>query len=278
MQPDPATGRPEVPPDTGPLSEAAPATAKATTTTTAFDRLWPWALVGGLLAGLASWLGGETVHGYFEVEFVKPANWTEINPYERSSVQNRQILMKRPAAEAKNAAMAYGMLGAALGAALGLAGGLARRDVRAALIAGGVGLLAGSAAGAGLSAAMVIGIFYPNLNPETGLLMPLIVHGAVWASIGIAAGLAFGLGQGDRRLVGRAMVGGLVGAVAGTIAFELISATAFALERVEAPIPSDRLARLAAHLCVAVFTALGAAYGLRERRPTKERAPAPEIA
>jgi hypothetical protein len=244
---------------------------------------WPlgaWIVSAALAAGLIGWLAGEANYQRFKPVVVRPPNWNEINPYARSDILSRQILAQRPPSEAMNTALAYGVLGAALGLGLGLAGSLARGDVRAGLSAGLVGLLLGGAAGAGLAAALVLGVYYPNITPESGLLLPFLAHGGPGGGIGAAAGLAFGLGLGGGRLAIRGLLGGLVGALIGTLAFEVLngSGMVFPLPRVEAPpIPEDRPARLAGHLLVAIGTALGAWLGATERSrvPAATRRPTP---
>lgn len=232
------------------------------------DALWPWALAAGIAAALVGWRAGEALYGRFVPVAIKPADWDSMNPYARSDVMNRQILATTPPAESKNAALAYGVLGAALGCALGVVGGLVRGARGAALLAGGVGLSAGLAAGAGAS--LLLGpVFYRYLEPTTGLMLPLLIHSGIWA----AGGLALGLGLGDRRSVAGAALGGVVGAVVAAIFFELASATLFPTERLAAIVPGEPTSRLIAHGLVGILVALGAAYGVRPLR--KRSVPAP---
>jgi hypothetical protein len=130
------------------------------------------------------------------------------------------------------------------------------------LVAASIGLIGGAVAGASVSAALALGVFYPLWTPEAGLLLPLTVHGGIWGAIGAVGGLALALGLNDRRLALHTLLGGLVGAVAGTLAFEIFNATVYPLIKVETLVPSERYARLAAHLCVAVAAATGAATGV----------------
>jgi hypothetical protein len=227
--------------------------------------VWLWALTAGLVAGLASWLGGEAAYGYFKPVIRRPANWEEMSPFDRTSVISDLTREARPSVEAKNAAVAYGMLGAALGGTLGLVGGLARRSNRAALAAALVGIVAGASAGAGMSAVLTR-VFYRLLDPESGMMLPFLTHAGIWMSVGAAGGLAFGMGLGGRRSIVRALLGGLLGAALGTMMFEVINAVAFPLVRVFEPVPGERLPRLLALLGVAGFAALGAAVGVRDRR------------
>jgi hypothetical protein len=219
-----------------------------------------------LISGFVGWLGGEKTNHYFKPILEPIPDTGGMSPYFRSSLMAEQELRKRPAAEAKNTALAYGLLGAALGGTLGLAGGLARRNARAGVLAACSGLVIGGLAGAGLSEALVLGVFYPNLTPETGLLMPFLVHSGIWAAVGAAGGIALGLGLGNHRLLARAALGGLVGAIVGALVFEIFNAMEFAVIRVEAPIPGHPAARLAAHLCTATAVAAGAVLGVSEAK------------
>jgi hypothetical protein len=246
-------------------------------------RLWVFALVAGLVAGLESWVGGEAAYGHYTPVFKLPANWDRLGPYDKPNVISDLLREATPIAEAKNTAVAYGLLGASLGAALGLAGGLARRSAGAALAATLFGAVAGVATGAGMSVVLTHE-FYRRINPESGMMLGMLTHAGIWVPVGAVAGLAFGLGLGGPRAIAFALLGGLAGAVFGTMAFETINAIAFPLIRVNAPIPGDWLTReeaqklprllarlytglprLLSCLCVAVFTALGAAVGVRRR-------------
>jgi hypothetical protein len=238
--------------------------------------LWLWALLAGLGAGLVSWYGGERAFGAFEPVIVHPANWKQINIYERPAIDADLQRKARPVSEAKNAAVAFGLLGAMLGIGLGLAGGWARGSVWGGLAAALVGGGAGASAGAGLSMVLTA-VFIGHLDPDptASMLVPMVSRGAIWAAIGAAGGLAFGLGLGTRRAMVRALIGGLAGAVLGTLVFEAAGSAAFPLVRVESPIPGEKaqsMPRLLAHLCVAVFSALGAALGVGERGRPGDRA------
>ena len=111
------------------------------------------------------------------------------------------------ATQAKNATLAYGLMGGTLGLLLGLGGGLARSTVQSAAVASVVGLALGAAAGAGATLAMVpLYHRFQDARQEMAsmdITVPLLIHSAIWAAAGAAAGLAFGLGarEGRRRLL-----------------------------------------------------------------------------
>ena len=128
--------------------------------------------------------------------------------------------------EARNAALAFVILGSAAGACFGLAGGLVRRSVGRGLVAGVVGLVAGVAGSAAMAAAVLSPYnSYRYQHPDEAsrdLLLPLLVHGSIWSVAGLAGGLAFALGAGgNRRLIAKVAVAGVVGVLVGTLIFEL---------------------------------------------------------
>jgi hypothetical protein len=234
-------------------------------------RLWIWALAAGLAAGSVAAIGGEAAYKLFRPPMMLPANFDSLGQYDKPDVLSAVLRKETPGVEAKNTAVAYGLLGAALGGALGLAGGLARRSARSGLTAALVGALAGGAIGAILSAVLTP-VFFRELDPETGMMLGLMVHSGIWVPIGAASGLALGVGLGGRRTIALALFGGLAGAALGTMAYEVVNALAFPNGRLDQLIPDGRGSRILADLSVAVFASLGAALGLQERR-RKVKAP-----
>jgi hypothetical protein len=230
-----------------------------------------WALAGGLAAGLVAALCGEALYGWFQPVLARPPDWDKISAFDKPDILSGLLRRETPTVEAKNAALAYGLLGATLGAALGLAAGLARRSRTAALTAALVGVVAGAATGAVMSAAL-IPVFFRALNPESGMLLGLLIHAGIWVPIGAAAGLAFGVGLGGRRSIPLALMGGLAGAALGTLIFEIANGLVFPSVRLDKPIPGEAQSRILSYFCVTVFTALGAALGVGERRAKAGRA------
>jgi hypothetical protein len=263
MQPDPST-TPKASPESG------PAAGVSIDPATKFPRrpayLWLWVLAASLIAGLVAWLGGEATYRTFRAVHVRPPNWNDMGPYEQRAYLGDEELAQIPPAESKNAALAYGLLGAALAGALGLAAGLSRGSVTAGATAAVLGVVVGAAAGAAMAPVM-IPIFYRHHTHEPGptlMLLPLLVRAGIWVPIGVAAGLALGLALGDHKRIPSALIGGLLGATIGTIAFEATNAVAFPLERVVAPVPLEKLQRLLTHFCVAIFTGLFIVMAVRQ--------------
>jgi hypothetical protein len=103
------------------------------------------------------------------------------------------------------------------------------------------------------------------------MLLGLLIHAGIWLPIGAAAGVAFGVGRGGRRTIVLALLGGLAGAALGTLVFEIVNGLAFPNVRLDKPIPGESHSRILTYFCVAVFTALGAALGVGERRSKLDR-------
>ena len=278
MQPDESTNNPGGAPDGGPGPGATAVTPGAGVRPRRM--LWPWALGAGLLAGLVSWYGGERAFGHFQPVMTRPPNWSKLNYYERQNIDAAIHRVARRSSEARNAAVAFGLLGATLGGALGLFGGLARGAIGPALMAAVVGVVVGGGAGAGTSY-LLTPVFMTHLDPDAPSHVPLLSRGAILLAVGAAGGLAFGLGVGGRRAWARALLGGLAGALLGTLVFEMGSSTLFPLVRHDQPIPGvqeQSLVRLLVHLSVAVCAALGAALVVHEGRSAASAAkPSPPL-
>jgi len=239
--------------DVAPENRATPGTApaEAAQQDEAKDRhnraRWCVALAG-LLAVLVAFGVGETIY--------------ELIPTQKVGVDTMGQIVIAPTArtasvaEARNAALTFGVFGACLGGFLGIAGGLARRSASAMVVAGLLGSILGLALGAGVSCALLP--FFLKTQPaypEYELIISMIMHGSIWGLTGAAAGLAFAVGLGERRLHARALAAGFVGAVLGAIAFELIGAGFFPLASTGQPISTTWPTRLIARLVVTVTTA-----------------------
>jgi hypothetical protein len=266
MQPEHPTSDPEFTQGSTAKAEG-PAVPGASTRSV----VWFWALAGGLIAGLAAWQGAEWNYHRFLPQTVRPPNWNKMNIYERADYTSNELLRKVPPAETKNTALANSILGAALGFALGLAGGLARRSPRAGLLAASAGGLLAAVAGAGVSA-LTVPLFYKYVDPETGPLVPLLTHLAMFTVLGGVAGLALGLGLGSAGSAGRCVMGGMLGGAIGSFLFEVIIAFVYPLMRLQEPIPTEATPRFLIYLCVATFTALCVAVTC----PLPNRPPSPQ--
>lgn len=235
------------------------------------SRLWAWVIGAGLVAGVASWLGGEGC-----VELIKPRF--------RAGNSHGLMLMKtdrrqEDAAVAKNAGLAFLFLGATIGGALGAAGGMARGSRRAAVRAACAGLVLGLVATGMMSLAVLPSYnAYKFRHPDDAardLLLPLLVHAGIWSAAGAAGGLALALGLRERRLMARAALGGFLGAVAGTVVYEFVGAL-FPTARTARFVSATWETRLMARLAVTLLAAGGAAIGLLSQ-PSERTVPATDI-
>jgi len=93
----------------------------------------------------------------------------------------------------------------------------------------------GSAAGAGASAA-VLPIYdaYIERHPDEAsqnIILPVLVHVAIYTALGATGGLAFAIGLGMRDRVPPCILGAMAGAALAAIAFDLIRPAVFPLAR-----------------------------------------------
>jgi len=230
-----------------------------------------WALGAGAAAALASWLLIEATLGSFKAA-TTPTRFM-------SSTFNIAGSRERASAGARNAALAFGLMGATVGLALGLAGGLARRSARAASTAAVLGLVLSAAAGAGASlAALPVASRVHDRDPgnmSAEMTSSLIIHGGTWGAVGAIGGLAFGIGLGGRSRAVRALLGGLLGAIAGAVLYELIGALALPGTKIMEPIAETWGTRLLAQVLAVIPASVGVAALVAEPTPQQPR-PAPE--
>jgi hypothetical protein len=231
-------------------------------------RLWAVSFAAALVAGLAAWIIGEQ-----SLHLFTPAREWRTGKVDAVSRLKPTVATLR-AADTKNAALGFSILGALLGLALGGAGGLARRSSRQALLAGLAGLVLGGALVPAVTLA-ALPLYYrvKDLDrSQDDLVLALGTHVGIWSMIGIGGGMAFGFGLGGRRQLVSALCGGLVGAMLGTVVFEFLGAVAFPIDAYAAePVSNTPGSRLAARLLVAIGTSCGAVVGaLMARRPASD--------
>lgn len=220
--------------DVSPDSEVASASGGLTSSSHAGSdspkrgRLGAWALMAGLLSGAIGWGVGEATLDLFHISEEAAGQ----------SFDFTQANLERRSSGARNAAIAFGVLGATLGLTLGLAGGLTRGNPRSGVVGGGVGLLLGGAAG-GVIPFLVVPVYFDLFEPaKPTLLLPMMIYGAIWLPIGLAGGLAFGIGLGVGRQIWALLLGGLIGATVGVATLEVVNAIVFPLTHSDQFIPS----------------------------------------
>jgi hypothetical protein len=215
-------------------------------------------LAVGIVAGLAAWLAGEA-----SLDAIKPAR----RPHNARGITLEVVHPRdRDIADARNAALAFALLGAILGMGLGAAGGLARRSGRSAILAAISGLALGAISTAAISMALLPAYnTYRYSHPDevsNNLIFPLLLHAAVWSVVGASAGAAFAAGRGERGLWPRAVQGGLVGAVVAAAVYELIGVVAFPAAGTTLFVSTTWPTRLLARLAVGTLTAVGIALAV----------------
>ena len=156
------------------------------------ELVWLCAVFSGVVAVLIGWALAEPANRLFhrdgrvQIEKADQPNLPARPPGEL-------LLDLRDKTEARNTALAMGILGAALGMALGVAGGLSRKSPRAAAVCGMTGFLLGAAVGAAVPWHLLPLLYRSSLRPPHPAF-PALVHTAMYAAIGGVAGLAFGGG------------------------------------------------------------------------------------
>jgi len=217
-------------------------------------RIWGLVLAAGIAAGVCSWLATEGVMRAYLLSLLPPMKPIPTAEDARQDVRARVLI----------GTVVFGMMGGLIGMAFGLAGGGWRRSVRAAGMAGAVGLLAGSVAVAGV-AWVVLPFVYTRLDPQShDLGTPLLYHEILWSIAGAVGGGAFGLGAGGRRLWVRTAFGGWVGAALAIVVYELVGALAFPTHQTQAPVADSPETRAMAWVLVALGAAVGMVMAAKE--------------
>ncbi len=164
-----------------------------------------YATIAGLLAGLVAWSAGELI-----VKAFRPP--THIQNVMGQAIE-RATFEDRAAADAKNATLAYTVLGMVLGMGLGAAGGLAGRSSRRAIVAAATGGVVGALLSFG-AAFVLLPVYFraedaSQADLSRDMTIPLLVHAGCWSAAGLAAGLAYGIGRagGLPRIAGAALGG-----------------------------------------------------------------------
>lgn len=220
-------------------------------------------VVAAMGASLGAWYVGEAMLDYYA-----PSEEARRQQFDFSRLNAEKLV-----ADTKNAAIAYGAMGALLGGLVGLLAGLAAGSPVRALLGAGVGVVV--AGGVGAAAAYpLIGIYTHYFDPaESMFVLLLLVRGVFWAALGAGVGLAMGVAlnwPGSRVLL--AIFGGLVGGFLGAVAFEVVCSVVLPLARNDQVIPvatfdeelrTFKMVRLGARIFGAVFVVLGALLSSR---------------
>lgn len=217
-------------------------------------------LAAALVAAILAWQVGATARADYDATFTRPANWGKMGAYEQSNYISGQHRRSRDVAETRNTAIAFGTLAAALALSLAWTGGwlAGSRPLPIRLVVGLGMALVGAGVVAGVTF-VTVPLFYEHENPETGLLVPGLIHGAFAAVVGLVGGLALGLGRGGWKAAVMGGAGGLFGAIIGVVVYEMIVSVAFPLIRLESPLPPETVPHLLLHLTIVLPVAFLAA-------------------
>jgi hypothetical protein len=223
-------------------------------------RVWAAALLGAAVASVSCWLLGELAVGAFQPRLfmVERLGQTSVQPTTAS----------KNSADLKNAILAHAIYGCVIGLVMGIAGGMAARSLQRAVIVA----LGAQAVGAIVSAGasfVILPFFFRNSVPDMNdLLLPILLHGGIWAAIGAVGGAAFACGAGrPPRLIPLAVGDACVAAFLASIVFHLASAEVFPEGRSIDPVAGSSIVRLLAVALLAGFIAVGAARGTAARIP-----------
>jgi hypothetical protein len=217
--------------------------------------LWALALGAGVLAGIASSIGGEASTAVFKPRLIAA----------KSKGRSIRVATRHDQAisDAKNAGLAFVIVGGFLGAGLGAAGGLARGSVRAAATTGFLGLILGSVTALVASAAALpLYDAYSERHLDDvsqNLIPPILVHAGIYSALGAAGGLALAIGLRERNRVLPCFLAAMAGAALAAITFDLVGSAVFPLAKTTQIVPEAWASRLLSRLAVSVSGAVGAA-------------------
>jgi MFS family permease len=157
---------------------------------------------------------------------------------------------------ARNAAVAYGLLGGILSLSLAATAGclLPRFSLTRISTAGLAGIALGGLLGA--ASAYALTPVYLHRLGTADVTLSLLIHLAIWSAIGAAAGVAFGMGCGTRKVLAGSLIGGITGGALAALLFDVCGAF-LPLAHTERPLAEQADTRLAAAVLLSVFVMLG---------------------
>jgi hypothetical protein len=173
---------------------------------------------------------------------------------------------------ARNAAVAYGLLGAILSLTLAATAGWLLTPFSLTRIgtAGVAGIALGGLFGA--ASGYVLTPVYLNRLGTADLTLSLLIHLAIWSAIGAAAGIAFGTAGGNRKVLVGSLIGGITGGALAALLFD-VCGSFLPLAHTERPLAEQSETRLAAAALLSVFVVLGTVIvALQEARAKAPKA------
>jgi hypothetical protein len=157
---------------------------------------------------------------------------------------------------ARNAAVAYGLLGGIVALSLATAAGCLpqRSSLTRRLTTGLAGIALGALFGAASSYAATP-LYFHRLG-TADITLSIMIHLAIWCAVGAAAGVAFGMGYGPRNVFAGSVIGGITGGGLAALLFDVCGAF-LPLAHTERPLAEPAETRLAGAVLLSVFVVLG---------------------
>lgn len=220
-------------------------------------RTWIIVILAVIVGGIASVAVLEAVLAAYKQTFM-----TVTQPYPTSD-----DMVRITKARIESGTLSYGFTGALVGLMLGLAGGISRKSVKAAAVAGLLGLLIGGLV-EGSTSRLALWLIYMKFDPQAEDILPsLLSHQALWDVVGLTGGLALGLGLGGPGRWWKTAIGGMIGAALAAVVFEFVGALVFSTHGTHQPVADSLETRIMAHLLIPLGSAIGAVLAARDPRP-----------
>jgi hypothetical protein len=173
---------------------------------------------------------------------------------------------------ARNAAVAYGLLGAILSLSLAATAGclFQRFSLSRIWTAGLAGIVLGGLFGAASGYALTP--VYLHRLGTADVTLSFLIHLAIWSAIGASAGVAFGMAAGNRKVLVGSLIGGTAGGALAALLFD-VCGSFLPLAHTERPLAEQSETRLAGAALLSVFVVLGTVIvALQEARAKAPKA------
>jgi hypothetical protein len=204
-------------------------------------------IVGILIALAGAWIASTLADRFRIMENV------EVGRKVRGEFQGTRLVIGNAA---RNAAVAYALVGAFLSLSLAItAGFFSQRFSWTRILTAGLGAIALGGLFGAVSSYAVTPIYFNRLD-TADFTLSILIHLAIWCAVGAAAGIAFGIGCGTRKAFAGSLVGGIAGGALAALIFDVCGAF-FPFARTERPLAEEASTRLTAAAVLCVFVALG---------------------
>jgi hypothetical protein len=214
-------------------------------------QIWAIALASGVAAGLICFIAGELAYEAFQPRLFKVDGPGMVSMQPSVESQN--------AADLKNAAVAFGILGCVTALAMGFAGGVAGRSFGRGTKVG-LGAQAGGSLVGSLAALVLLPVVIRRSWEGTNdVVWPFVIHAAILAVIGAVGGLAFAIGMRCRRSIVSAVAATSAGAFLAAVLIRLFDICFFANSAQVDLVARSSILRFVAMFVPSLLIAVGAA-------------------